>query len=86
MTTQSATSCSQLPVFEPYVSADRAAQFLDVKRKTLLEKARKGEIPCHPWTGGRRNTWRFKLSELDDWMKSKVHSGHRPPLSNRRIQ
>jgi excisionase family DNA binding protein len=66
---------------EPYVSAERAAHYLDIKRKTLLEKARKGQIPAYPWGDGMRRTWRFKISQLDEWMKSRIHSGRRPPLS-----
>ncbi len=67
--------------FEPYVSAEKAAQYLDIKPKTLLEKARKGQIPAYPWGDGTRKTWRFKISQLDEWMKSRIHSGRRPPLS-----
>jgi excisionase family DNA binding protein len=70
--------------FEPYVSVDKAAQYLDIKRKMLLAKARKGQIPAYPWGDGIRKTWRFKISQLDDWMKSKLHSPHRPPFSERR--
>jgi excisionase family DNA binding protein len=70
--------------FEPYVSVDKAAQYLDIKRKTLLAKARKGQIPAYPWGDGVRKTWRFKISQLDDWMKSKLHSPRRPPFSERR--
>ncbi len=70
--------------FEPYVSVDKAAQYLDIKRKTLLAKARKGQIPAYPWGDGIRKTWRFKISQLDDWMKSKLHSPRRPPFSERR--
>jgi excisionase family DNA binding protein len=70
--------------FEPYVSAEAAARYLDIKPKTLLEKAGKGQIPAYPWGDGMRKTWRFKLSEVDEWMKNRVHSGHRPPLSERR--
>jgi len=70
--------------FEPYVSVEKAAQYLDLKPKTLLAKARKGEIPAYPWGDGIRKTWRFKISQLDDWMKSKLHSPRRPPFSERR--
>jgi excisionase family DNA binding protein len=70
--------------FEPYVSVEKAAQYLDLKPKTLLVKARTGQIPAYPWGDGIRKTWRFKISELDDWMKSKLHSPRRPPFSERR--
>ncbi len=70
--------------FEPYVSVDKAAAYLDVAPKTLLEKARKGEVPAYPWGNGMRKTWRFKISQLDEWMKGKLHSERRPPLSERK--
>jgi excisionase family DNA binding protein len=70
--------------FEPYVSAEKAAEYLDIAPKTLLEKARKGEIPAYPWGDGLRKMWRFKISQLDEWMKSKLHSDRRPPLSERK--
>lgn len=70
--------------FEPYVSVEKAAEYLDIAPKTLLEKARKGEIPAYPWGDGMRRIWRFKISQLDDWMKSKLHSDRRPPLSERK--
>jgi excisionase family DNA binding protein len=70
--------------FEPYVSVEKAAQYLDVAPKTLLEKARSGEIPAYPWGNGPRKIWRFKISQLDEWMKSRLNSQRRPPLSERK--
>jgi excisionase family DNA binding protein len=70
---------------EHYVDAQKAAAFLGVARRTLNEMARKGEVPAYQWgLGHRRRTWRFKLSELDSYMKSKVGSPGRPPLPHRR--
>ena len=56
----------QLPVMpEPFVSASEAAQFLCVKRRYLLELARRGIAGAYPLgTGGKRKTWVFRLSEL----------------------
>lgn len=55
---------------EPFVSAERAALFLDMPRKTLLGLARRGKLPAHGLPGkGRKKTWRFRLSELDHWMQ-----------------
>ena len=34
--------------FEPYVSVEKAAEYLDIAPKTLMEKARKGEVPAYP--------------------------------------
>lgn len=78
------TPPTSLESFEPYVSAETAARYLEIKPKTLLEKARKGQIPAYPWGDGIRKTWRFKISQLDEWMKSRVHLVYRPPLSERR--
>ena len=56
----------QLPVTpEPFVSADEAAQFLCVKRRYLLELARRGIAGAYALgTGGKRKIWVFRLSEL----------------------
>jgi hypothetical protein len=50
---------------EPFVSADEAAQFLCVKRRYLLELARRGITGAYALgTGRKRNIWVFRLSEL----------------------
>ena len=50
---------------EPFVSSDQAAQFLCVKRRYLLELARRGIAGAYPLgTGGKRKIWVFRLSEL----------------------
>ena len=51
---------------EPFVDANQAAEFLVISRRHLLELARAGNIPAHPIGGGRRKTWRFRLSEIAD--------------------
>jgi excisionase family DNA binding protein len=86
MSMQSSVPALDRPLqgFEPYVSVEKAAQYLDVAPKTLLEKARNGEIPAYPWGNGTRKTWRFKISQLDEWMKSRLNSQRRPPLSERK--
>jgi excisionase family DNA binding protein len=66
---------SSLAAFEPFVDAERAAEFLAMSRKTLLSLARKGYLPGHPVGQGVRKVWRFRLSELDSWMKTGVRSG-----------
>jgi excisionase family DNA binding protein len=72
-------------VVEPYVDSGKASAFLGVASRTLNEMARKGEVPAYQWgLGSQRRTWRFKLSDLDSYMKSKVGSSGRPPLPNRR--
>ena len=56
----------QVPVIpEPFASADEAAQFLCVKRRYLLELARRGIAGAYALgTGGKRKIWVFRLSEL----------------------
>jgi hypothetical protein len=49
---------------EPFVDADVAAEFLSSKRKTILDWARAGSIPAHPFGRGKRTEWRFRLSEI----------------------
>jgi hypothetical protein len=51
---------------EPFVDANRAAEFLVITRRHLLELARAGDIPAHPIGSGNRKTWRFRLSEIAD--------------------
>jgi hypothetical protein len=53
------------PITEPFASADEAAQFLSIKRRYLLELARRGIAGAYALgTGGKRNVWVFRLSEL----------------------
>jgi hypothetical protein len=54
---------SQSP--EPFVSAEAAARFLGIKRRMLLDLARKGIAGAYSLgTGDIRKTWVFRLSEL----------------------
>jgi hypothetical protein len=50
---------------EPFVSAEKAADFLDISRRYLLALARKsiaGAYPLDPHA--KRKVWVFRLSEL----------------------
>jgi hypothetical protein len=49
---------------EPFVDANVAAEFLSSRRKTILDWARAGIIPAHPFGRGKRTEWRFRLSEI----------------------
>jgi len=51
---------------EPFVDANRAAEFLALTRRRVLEMARSGAIPAHAIGEQRRKVWRFRLSELAD--------------------
>jgi hypothetical protein len=55
---------------EPFVDVERAAQFLSVKPRFLLARARSGEIPAHPLGTGQRKVWRFRLSEIERVLRS----------------
>jgi excisionase family DNA binding protein len=69
---------------EYYVCAADAAKFLSIHPRTLLQLARKGSVPAHPLGDGSRRVWRFLLSELDEWMRNRVHSRCRPCSPKRR--
>ncbi len=80
-----ATVTHALRSFEPFVDADRAAAFLDMRRKTLLNLARKGNIPGHPVGSGLRKMWKFRISELESWMQTEVNSAQRLRSCSRSI-
>jgi hypothetical protein len=66
------------PEPEPFVSADEAAQFLCVKRRYLLELARRG-IAHALGTGGKRKIWVFRLTELANSVIQNETSIPKPP-------
>lgn len=49
---------------EGFVSAAKAADFLGINRRMLLDLARRGIGGAYPITGERRKRWIFRLSEL----------------------
>jgi hypothetical protein len=50
---------------EPFVSAEKAADFLDISRRYLLSLARKGIAGAYPLDGqAKRKVWVFRLSDL----------------------
>jgi excisionase family DNA binding protein len=54
--------------FEPLLDDERAAEFLGgIHPKTLQRMARRGEVPAY--RVGR--FWRYRASELDDWLRVK---------------
>lgn len=54
-------------VNEKWVGIDDAAEYLGIKPVTIRDWIRKGkDIPAHKI--GKQ--WKFKLSELDSWVKS----------------
>jgi hypothetical protein len=62
---------------EPFVDAAKAAEFLHLRPRRVLELARQGLIPAHPIGDGCRRVWRFRLSELASAICAHgVHSAH----------
>jgi Helix-turn-helix domain len=66
---------------EPYVDAREGASFLKMHPKTLMRLAREGSVPAYSISEGTRRHWRFLISELDKWMKTKVNSNAHPVRS-----
>ena len=65
------------PHLEPYVDSKQAARFLAFDWKKVQKLSREGKIPAHPvlsGPGNRRRTWRYKLSELDQWASAQRNS------------
>ena len=78
-------SISQSEQPESFVDAERAAAFLSMRRKTLLNHARRGTLPGHPVGSGKRKMWKFRISELERWMSLAVNSDERLRSCSRRI-
>jgi hypothetical protein len=73
------TSMTLEKPIEPFVDAAKAAEFLSIKPRRLLDLARAGKIPAHPLGDGKRRVWRFRFSELAHSMGTKViASGSNP--------
>ena len=49
---------------EPLVDAEKAALFLCLRPRRVMELARHGAIPAYPLGGIHRRLWRFRISEL----------------------
>jgi excisionase family DNA binding protein len=64
------TASSDLHRFEPLLDSNRAAALLGIHPKTLQKMARAGAVPGHRIG----DLWRFRLSELDSWVRAGVNS------------
>lgn len=49
-----------------WIGIEQAAQYIDVNKDTIRNWIKKGSIPAHK-VG---KLWKFKKSELDEWIKS----------------
>lgn len=51
---------------EKWVSMDFITDYLDISRETILKWISQREMPAHKV--GRQ--WKFKVSEVDEWIRS----------------
>lgn len=49
---------------ESFVDAAAVGDFLQMRRRRVLELARQGLIPAYPFGTGSRRVWRFRLSDV----------------------
>jgi|SRR5215831_5569398 len=73
---QEMTNDERLP--EPFVDAERAGEFLELKPRRVLQLARQGKLPAYPIGDGARKVWRFRLSELVTAMLHSRQRSHVP--------
>lgn len=61
------------PKWEELVAADVVARYLKCSPKTMAEMARRGEIPAVSIRkGGRKNLWRFRMSDIIEHFEAKT--------------
>jgi excisionase family DNA binding protein len=48
-----------------WLTSDEAAQYLKVKRRTLLLWVRQGKLQAFGLSGTKRHVWRFRKQDLD---------------------
>jgi hypothetical protein len=66
-----ASNTTAVPSFEPLIDTERAAQMLGgIHPKTLMKKARQGDIPGYQVS----RSWFFRASELDCWLRTLIAS------------
>lgn len=71
---------------EPLLGVDTAASILALRRRTLMDWARRGEIPCivlRRGRDGRATIVRFEESKLKEWIEAKRTSSVKRTLSRR---
>ena len=65
--------------FEPLIGCEAAAKLLgNIHVKTLQRYARGGALPCYRVA----RHWYFRATELDAWLRSRIHSSCHPCRSN----
>lgn len=73
------TPATAVPHPEPFVDAAKAAQFLSLQPRRVLQLARQGLLPGYPLGSGTRHVWRFKLSELAHALQCRVTCNRQSP-------
>jgi excisionase family DNA binding protein len=63
---------------EPWLSVEEVADHLKISKESVYRWLEKGKIPAH--RVGKQ--WRFKASEVDDWVKSGSASDKREEPTN----
>jgi excisionase family DNA binding protein len=63
---------TEIVPFEPLLDSEEAATLLKIDDKTLQALARSGQVPA--FRIGK--LWRFRASELDKWVHSKISCGN----------
>ena len=48
-----------------WLTADEAAEYLKVKKRTLLLWTRQGRVPAFALSGTKRRVWRYRRTDLD---------------------
>jgi excisionase family DNA binding protein len=67
------------PKFEPLLDDRQASALLGgIHPKTLQKLARNGQVPAYRM--GRY--WRYRASELDEWLRTKINSACQPARVN----
>ena len=64
------------------LTIEEVAKYLRVSERTVYDWAQKGEIP----SGKIGTVWRFKKSEIENWVNERLSGGTKPALSGNRIQ
>jgi excisionase family DNA binding protein len=63
---------SEVLLFEPLLDSKEAAALLKIDDKNLQAMARAGQVPALKIG----KLWRFRASELDKWVRSKISCGN----------
>ena len=67
--TSSDDSMKTVVLDSDWLETEQVAAYLHLTPKTVREGAARGSLPGHKYPfGSSRGRWRFKASELDDWM------------------